>query len=277
MLELQPPEGDGLYIPTVGEWSRDKHYFLTRYVDAFTTSMKGKWEGLHYIDLFAGAGIERLKSSGELAWGSPMIAAQASKLFDQLHLCELDPKKCSALKKRVTPISPNAQIINEDANKAVHLIEQAIPSGTLTLTFLDPYGLHLAFETLQILKQNQNHMDLIIFFPDYLDAVRNWAAYYLENPESNLDSFLGTGSNWRERLTAIPQERQAQELRQIYVEQLEAKLGYTEFDYERISMQGRPLYSLIFCSRNEFAVGLWRRIAEKKPDGQRTFDFDKNK
>ena len=28
MFELSPPQDDGLYIPTVGEWSRDKHYYL---------------------------------------------------------------------------------------------------------------------------------------------------------------------------------------------------------------------------------------------------------
>jgi hypothetical protein len=59
VFHLDPPEDDGLYIPEVGAWSADKHHFLRRYIDAFTTAMKGKkWDGLHYIDLFASAGIE---------------------------------------------------------------------------------------------------------------------------------------------------------------------------------------------------------------------------
>ena len=83
MPEIPTPKDDGLYIPTVGEWSRDKHYFLARYIDAFTTSMKKKnWSGLHYIDLFAGAGIERLQTSKELDWGSPLIAAYTPHTFD---------------------------------------------------------------------------------------------------------------------------------------------------------------------------------------------------
>lgn len=62
MPELPPPDDDGLIIPEVGEWSRDKHHFLRRYIHAFTTAMKDKgWSGLHYIDLFAGAGMERIK------------------------------------------------------------------------------------------------------------------------------------------------------------------------------------------------------------------------
>jgi three-Cys-motif partner protein len=76
MPGLPQPQDDGLYIPEVGEWSSDKHYYLMRYMDAFTTSMRDKWHGLHYIDLFAGAGIERLRESKALEWGSPMLAAQ---------------------------------------------------------------------------------------------------------------------------------------------------------------------------------------------------------
>ena len=102
MFELPPPQDDGLIIPTVGEWSRDKHHFLMRYIYAFTTSMKQKqWSGLHYIDLFAGAGIERLETSRELDWGSPLIAAQAPNAFDGLHCCELARKKCEALSHRI--------------------------------------------------------------------------------------------------------------------------------------------------------------------------------
>ena len=74
-FELPPPEDDGLPTASVKSWSRDKHHFLRRYIDAFTTSMKDKrWGGLHYIDLFAGPGIERLED-GSLEWGSPLIAA----------------------------------------------------------------------------------------------------------------------------------------------------------------------------------------------------------
>ncbi len=58
MSRLPQPEDDGLIVPTVGPQSIEKHYFLERYINAFTTSMKGKWS-LHFIDLFAGSGIER--------------------------------------------------------------------------------------------------------------------------------------------------------------------------------------------------------------------------
>lgn len=271
MFNLPSPQNDGLYIPTVGKQSSDKHYFLMRYVDIFTTAMKGKWKGLHYIDLFAGAGIERIRDSQELRWGSPMIAANAPKPFDKIHLCELDPKKFQALEKRVTCIRPDSQILKGDANEKVHDIAKEIPQRTLSLAFLDPYGLHLDYETLRVLSNIR--ADLIIFFSDHLDALRNWEHNYLDNPDSNLDRCLGPGTNWRSLLNEAPAQRRAEVLRNLYVDQLKKQLAYTEFEYERISFKGHPLYVLIFCSRHKIAAKLWRGISGKKPNGQRTWPF----
>ena len=272
MFNLPSPKVNGLYIPTVGEWSRDKHYFLMRYIDAFTTSMKNKkWQGLHYIDLFAGAGIEQLETSQKLDWGSPMIAAKAPHPFDRLHLCEKNKHKYNALKSRISNIKPDSQVLYGDANKKIHEIVKEIAQGTLSLAFLDPYGLHLDYETLSVLSNIR--ADLIIFFPDHLDALRNWEHSYLDNPDSNLDRCLGPGTNWRSLLNEAPAQRRAEVLRNLYVEQLKKQLGYTEVEYERISFKGHPLYVLIFCSRHKIAAKLWRGISGKKPDGQRTWPF----
>jgi three-Cys-motif partner protein len=270
--KLPSAKDDGLYIPTVGEWSRDKHYFLMRYIDAFTTSMKGKkWQGLHYIDLFAGAGVEKLENSQKLDWGSPMIAAKAPHPFDKLHLCEKVKRKYNALKSRIDKVRPDSQVLHGDANKKIHDIVKEIPQGTLSLAFLDPYGLHLEFETLKVLSDVR--ADLIIFFPDHLDALRNWEHNYLDNPDSNLDRCLGSGADWRSILDKTPHKSLAEVLRKSYVDQIRS-LGYTEFEYERIKMKGHPLYILIFCSRHPLAAKLWRGIAGEKPNGQRTFPFE---
>jgi three-Cys-motif partner protein len=240
-------------------------------MDAFTTSMKGKWSGLHYIDLFAGAGIERLKESGNLDWGSPMIAAQVPNKFTTLHLCEKGKKKYKALKVRIDRVANNAVCLNGDANEKVHEIVRQIPQGTLSLAFLDPYGLHLEFKTLEALSDIR--ADLIIFFPDHLDALRNWEHNYLDNPDSNLDRCLGTGADWRSIINETPHDHRAEVLRNLYVRQIKS-LGYTQFEYERIGIKNHPLYVLIFCSRHPLAAKLWRGISGQKPNGQRTFKFD---
>ncbi len=194
--------------------------------------------------------------------------------FNKLHFCEKNKKKFNALKHRIEKIRSDSQILHGDANNKISEIVKEIPPSSLSLAFLDPYGLHLDFETLGELSKIR--ADMIIFFPDHLDALRNWEHNYLDNTNSNLDRCLGEGADWRLIINNTPRTRLAEVLREMYVDQIKS-LGYEYFEYERISMKNHPLYVLIFCSRHEFAAKLWRGISGKKPDGQRVFDFDKPK
>lgn len=270
------PEDDGLLIPDVKPWSFDKHHFLMRYIDAFTNAMKKKgWTGLHYIDLFAGAGIENVEGRG-LEWGSPLIAAHTRYPFTQLHLVEKRRQKFDALATRIEKIDlpDTPQMICGDANQIVNEVSQSIPRGSLSLAFLDPYGLHLDFQTVRVLAgDNRRRIDLIIFFPDRLDALRNWNAYYKGKPDSNLTRVLGTDS-WELELNNSAPDRWADVLTKIYERQIRT-LGFEHFDYERINdTEGRPLYRLIFCCKHRAGGDIWRKISLRKPDRQDSFQWD---
>ena len=271
-FELPTPEDDGLHSPKVGSWSADKHHFLMRYIHAFTTAMKKKrWDALHYIDLFAGAGIEDVEGKG-LDWGSPLIAAQSPVRFAKLHLVDINPTNHRVLETRLKRfLQPHApQLILGDANERVQGVVDQVPSGALSIAFLDPYGLHLHFETLRTLAKRR--VDFIIFFPDHMDAIRNKKAYYEGNPDSNLTQQLGT-AEWESTLRAAPADKEVEVLNDLYVKQIKT-LGYKHFEYERIERpDGHPLYRLIFCSRDEAGAKIWRGIAQRKPDGQGSFDF----
>lgn len=273
MMELEPPKDDGLVLPEVSPWSCDKHHFLARYIDAFTTAMKGKrWAGLHYIDMFAGAGIERIESTRRLEWGSPLIAAQAPFPFKRLHLCEQDDEKIAALSKRVSRLRPDAddQLLHGDANRCIHDVVSAVPPKSLCLAFLDPYGLHLDFGTLRAMADIR--ADLIIFFPDRLDILRNWKTYYWGNPDSNLDAVLGPNSNWRKKILHAPAEKRVEAFLRLYEAQIRT-LGYAHFEREPIPSEGNRLYWLIFCSKAAVAARIWGRVSLMKRSGQRTMEF----
>ena len=273
MHDLLPPSDDGFPADDVGEWSRDKHHFLWRYLDAFTTAMKKKkWSGLHYVDLFAGSGVVKLRDSKKLDWGSPLLAAQAPHPFDCLHLCELDDRKYSDLSERIARLKPasEVQLLLGDANDRVQDVVQALPKNSLSLAFLDPYGLHLDFSTLRALAKRR--VDLIIFFPDYLDALRNSEGVYRVDPNSNLDKVLGKGVDWRTVKDHCSKDAWAEELTKLYVGQIQS-LGYSQFEYERISGRGRRFYRLIFCSHSTTGATIWRNVAKKRHDGQYTFGY----
>lgn len=272
-LELAKPFDDGLSIPIVGEHSRTKHYFLQRYIHAFTTAMRNKgWSSLCYLDLFAGAGLERLVDSNTLSWGSALIAAQAQPPFDRLLLCEIDDAKCAALEQRVKRFRgiDVDHFERGDANEKVASLTSRIPAKALSLAFLDPYGLHLWYETVANLSRHR--CDLVIYFADRLDALRNRDINYREDPTSNLDRFLGPDIDWRTLTAGVGGEQFLAHIRKLYVSQLK-RLGFKFFEFERINAKGVPIYQLIFCSKHKLGADIWRRVAKKKPDGQYHMDF----
>jgi len=266
--DLPPPNDDGLVTPKVGPWSLKKHHYLKRYIEIFTKSMTPQgWGSLHYIDLFAGAGIEQIKG-GSLEWGSPLIAAQAPKQFKQLHLCDNDKEKYEVLCKRLEqfPQRTEPQLILGDANNVVSKIVQAVPANSLSLAFLDPFGLDVHFQTLRELSQRR--VDLIIFFPGHLDALRNW-----ESDSGRVNRVLGT-DEWLKEFEKSPVDKRAEILNKNYMKQIRS-LGYSHFADERISLpNGRFLYKLIFCSKHPRGVDLWTKSAHKGADGQRHFEYD---
>jgi three-Cys-motif partner protein len=192
---------DNLPTREAGSWTEDKLYFWNGYIDITTTSMVGhpKWpEGLVY-DLFAGPGVCQIPASGRRFPGSPLIAAHAPKAFRSILLCELDLANADALDKRLSlsPAAGRQRIFRGNCNDRIKDITNAIPSGALTLAFIDPEGLHVWFDTIATLSRS-GRVDLLILFADRMDIVRNVDMYFGQT-NSNLDRMFGAGSNWRQQ------------------------------------------------------------------------------
>jgi hypothetical protein len=73
---------DGLPARCVGQWSKDKCYYIGRYAAIFSAGMKDKFPKRDYIDLFAGPGRCVLSDdSGEFD-GSPKPSKASSLNWD---------------------------------------------------------------------------------------------------------------------------------------------------------------------------------------------------
>ncbi len=271
---MQEPVDDGLAIPEVGPWAKRKYHFLGRYLNAFTTAMKDKkWGGLHYIDLFCGAGIARIRGSGELVWSSAMLAAQVRFPFTHLHLCDADHANVVAIETRLQRRGSSVPrtTVTGDANSNIERLTRTIPKKALCVAFVDPYGLHFDFETAKVLSQRVR-ADLIVLLADNMDALRNWRAYYDRNPQSGLDRFLGT-PDWRDAFKILPEDRHAQTLRELYQNQLKT-LGYRDFEFETVrNSSDRDIYKLLYASRVEAGAKIWRGISAVDEGGQRRLGF----
>lgn len=275
--DLVPGE-DKLPVRLVGAWSRNKHHFLARYIDAFTTSMKNKprWSGLGYIDLFASPGISRIRGSREEIDGSPLIALKTprqSKQFDDFYFADISCDVLKAIEKRFAAHLPQVgpHVYAGDCNSTVDEIVKDMDPRALYLAFIDPTGLHIHFDTVRKLT-TERRVDLIISVMDRSDLIRNISAYYYPRKSLNLDKFLGEDVGWRDEFDSLP-NRDAEHIREfvldLYRRQLRT-IGYKHFGLPKTIAGAVPLYLLFFASKHKLGATLWDSTSATGPGGQRS-------
>jgi len=82
--------------------SKDKLYYWSRVLQELATRTKYRWRGRRVcIDLFASSGIGQDTITGELSWGSALLALHAIDPFDVYIFGDRAPAKTSALADRV--------------------------------------------------------------------------------------------------------------------------------------------------------------------------------
>jgi len=175
-----------------GAWAILKLAILAYYVDVYTTIMKARFAETYYLDLFAGPGLDLIKRTNDVIFGSPLIADRATrtgKKFDKLILVEKDKTYANALAR----LLPEATVISEDTNSggldtALNAFHESrsIPF----LAFIDPEGLEIQWSTLRLLLESWS--DVIINYQP--SAVRR-AVGSISTSESfatTLTKFFGT-------------------------------------------------------------------------------------
>jgi three-Cys-motif partner protein len=247
---------DGLLARSVGRWSKDKLRVVGNYMGIFTSSMKGKWKGLTYVDLFAGPGICVVEDTGEELRGSPLLALDTKKPFDTVLCVEQDDVARDALDRRVRRHgrSSTAEVLSGDCNEIVARVISKMPRGFLSLVFVDPEGVSgLDADTMRALADHQLFVDLIVLFPQGMSVNRNrwqWVGAVEDTP---LDRVLD-GREWRTNPT--PEVAQFMELLR--------GLGFTFVESAGCAFRNRrgaQLYYLVFASKSVTAVNFWVKIS----------------
>jgi three-Cys-motif partner protein len=199
----------------IGYWSELKLEIVESYGSAYTKAFSNQ-SGLKkfYIDAFSGAGVHRSKRTGEEVDGSPARALKISPSFDHFYFIDMNPEKTAHLAKLCQGRN-DVDIVTDDAT--AYLTRQLLPTIKFekfnrALCLLDPYGLHLDWEVMQLAGQSRA-IDMFLNFP-VMDMNRNaiwrtpehapqggiermtrfwgddsWkAAAYAEDPQQNLFS-----------------------------------------------------------------------------------------
>lgn len=271
---------DGLFIPTVREWTLEKFKLVGNYCDIFTSGMKFKWDQLAYIDLFAGAGYTKIKETGKIYLNSALLSMSIPTPFTKYIFCEQDEERFEALSERVKRDfnHHNCELIFGDSNTNVSKILKAIPKfrkgkTLLTFCFIDPYSLNLNFTTIKNLGQTL--IDFLILQALHMDANRNLDKY-LKEENSRISEYLGV-KNWRDLLN---QEKNGYRknfvkfLADQYQDQM-SNLGYQDeklMHQIRSNEKNLPLYYLSFFSKHPRGIDFFKKV-QKRIKQQLTFDF----
>jgi three-Cys-motif partner protein len=263
---------DGLPVQCVGEWAKDKHDYLRRYIDA-TWATRARFipprnsGGAAFIDLFAGPGLACVRETGEIIEGSPLIALRHTKSpFSRLILCELDSSNVAALRQR-TAGDGRVEVVEGDCNARVDAIMRLTPTRGLNIALVDPFAPSvLHWTTLKALGQLAR-MDLIIHFPTGTIKRNLEKAGF----DETIDRVVGT-TGWRADVrVANDAHRLIDHLRTSLV-----GIGYTPEQVRSLPIENSRhgvMYHLMFASKHDRGNKIWNSVARTGPGGQRGFDF----
>lgn len=270
-----------------GVWTRIKLEALEKYFVAFNTALSRQSFTRIYIDAFAGTGRCDIKVDGEKKTidGSARRALATNPPFHKFCFIELHSRKLAALNALGTEYSSKTiEIIRSDANAALQaLCGQYQWRNERAVLFLDPFGMHVEWVTLEAIAKT-GAIDVWYLFPYaglYRQAAKNADALDADN-EASLTRVLGT-DKWRQMFyTQNPQNdlfgssngdvrdtnhRQmldfvSNRLKALFPAVTEPKVLYQGGDSRNPS--GAPLFALYFAASNpnSKAHGLATKIAK---------------
>ncbi|MFA5531611.1 MAG: three-Cys-motif partner protein TcmP [Thiohalomonadaceae bacterium] len=278
-------------------WGEDYHFFggvwtlikleaLEKYLAAFNTALSKQNFRRLYIDAFAGTGRCDVKLDGEKTCidGSARRALRTVPAFHKYYFIELSQRKLDALRalKAEYP-GADIEIAAGDANSALQqLCRNYDWRNTRAVLFLDPYGMHVEWSTLEAVAQTRA-IDVWYLFP-YSGLYRQ-AAKYAEaldpKKEEAITKILGT-EEWRKVFYAprrqkdlfdanVQEERAVEHTEMLDYVSSRLKTIFPAVEKPKILFQagnsqnpsGAPLFALYFAVSNPSpgACGIATNIA----------------
>ena len=216
---------DGLPATEVGEWAKEKHDYLRRYLDISSGVRKkfltGRSKSATFIDLFCGPGRAKIKETGEWIDGSAIAAWKISQEgeapFSEIYIADIDETSRKTSAERLNRLgAPVRELTGSAVDATVAAVQEVNPHG-LHFAFIDPYSLGaLDFKIVQSLA-SLKRIDMLIHISK-MDHQRN-LGINLSSEESAFDSFV---PGWRDEINL---NHSQQEIRRLVVEYWRKKVA----------------------------------------------------
>jgi three-Cys-motif partner protein len=235
---------------------------LRKYLYSYSAILSNSFDRFWYVETCAGPGVCRVRDSGRLILGSPLLAMSNEPAFTGYRFIECNYDIATALKERQKLYFPalDAKVVIGDCNNSLEKVLAQLPSNDHVLIVMDPEGLELKWEKTVVPAAKMKNSELFINFPFDMAMKR-----CMESTENALTECMGTDRWVKYRDQYKSEEISFQELREtflrIYVEGLQ-NLGLTEVQPSHLvrSDNHNPLYYLISASRKPVAKNIMKDI-----------------
>jgi three-Cys-motif partner protein len=270
-------------IDTIGKWSEEKLDLLHKYLSAYArimNSQKKTWlAAYHYIDAFAGAGKALAKDAERYIQGSPVRALQSEPLFDGYWFIERSPRRVGQLQALQRQFPQRKVTIQQgDCNEILRntlVPEINYPSRQRGLVFLDPYGLQVEWETVQLLAEAKT-FDVFVNF-SLMAVIR---LLKLNEPPKKqvaalLDRIMGN-TEWVQEVYRPPAQLSlfgdqpftrdaipAEWLARLYADQISSLFPFVSKPVIMTNSRNAPLYALFLASHNRRGVEIAHDIFKR--------------
>jgi three-Cys-motif partner protein len=288
---------DGLRARDNGPWAREKLEFLQRFAPPAFKVAKTKLSR-HYLDLFAGPGLNKIRKSGEEIEGSPLRALSlCSETDPSLHFTHAtfvnrNRLDHGALETRVARrfeagdsviAEANVRCVQGDANEVLGDLLRDIHSRSWVFVFADITApKQLPWSTIEALTaRGHTSLDLYVLFP--LDMAVNRLISFKRSATENcarvLTTFYGC-EDWRalseRRITSAQSRTLRRGLEDLYLKRLSSRWQFARTVADIRRGPNHRLYKMMFATNDPAADRVarwWLTHDSRRGIGQIGFDL----
>jgi three-Cys-motif partner protein len=269
---------------TVGPWALQKLTALEQYLEFYGTALSKQNFRRVYIDAFAGACVAKIRNSDvpsepspffddpeasnaqeQFIFGSPIRALGIKNPFQKHYFFDLDESRAGEL-AAVTEGRLDVEVKVGDCNPLIRQLAPELKSKSVRgIAFLDPYGAHLEWKTLEALA-GTGTMEVVINFPVAM-AINRLITRSGEIPDkwsAQLDRCFGT-PEWREVAysrtrdlfgdeVTTKKEGVAHDLLELYLRRLRLIFPFVAPPRLIRNTRQAPLYYLLWAGPNKLGL-----------------------
>lgn len=269
---------------TVGPWAAKKLGALEAYLEFYGTALSRQNFTRVYIDAFAGAPVAKVRNAGEASepspffddpddtaaqsefiFGSPIRALNLHHRFHRHYFYDLDESRAETLRE-LTDGRDGVTVQVGDCNPLIRALAPSLKAKNIRgVAFLDPYGAHLEWATLEALAATGT-MEVVINFPVAM-AINRMITNSGILPETWINQLTACFGTEEWRALAYRQDtdlfgneitskkgRVAESLLDLYVSRLKAIFPHVATPYLIRNTRNAPLYYLIWAGPNKLGL-----------------------